>query len=197
MSAVYNATSARGSVYPNDYNYVALPFSEVKSVVDSFQPGPWSAEANDCDDKARRLWHMFKEFNSLCACGIVRLSSPIAYDIVGIVMEEDINIASAREFSMLGNIDIEIMQDDLLDDEIAEYHGSAMSVRSPIGGSAASKIGSDISARNKSLGRTNQDSYEMTLIEPYTRQIFKRSQGGTFGVGSWSVDAIKAFAVWF
>jgi hypothetical protein len=37
----------------------------------------------------------------------------------------------------------------------------------------------------------------MTLIEPQTRGVFKRSEGGSFGPGRWPVSDIRAVAVWF
>lgn len=180
INAVYAATGARGTIYPNDYNYVALPLKAVQSIVDSFQPGPYLDEKDDCDDKSRRLWYKFKEYHSLCACGMVRISTPVAHDLVGVVTAEDLQAkAAAREMPAA----FASFKDDLFSDDLAEMPGSGRR--------------SDMVARPSAAGHTGGRTVEMTLIEPQTRHIFKRSQGGTFGTGGWAVSAIKALAVWF
>jgi hypothetical protein len=46
-------------------------------------------------------------------------------------------------------------------------------------------------------GTASNHAVEMTLIEPQTKLIFKKSQGGVFGIGKWPASEIRAFAVWF
>lgn len=214
MNAVTAATSISSAyIFPNDYDYVALPLSTVRQIVTNFQPGQWRSEVDDCDDKARRLWHMFKEHHTLAACGMIRLSSPVAHDIVGIVTVEDLMAAglggdSAQQPDLKAPKKgiPDVLRDDLLNDDIADEHFSG----TPVIPSPIAAIPSEDRSRRDSTGRRDRrergdrnrrdDSsgggVEMTLIEPRTKYIFKRSQGGYFGSG-WPVSNIKAFAVWF
>lgn len=180
INAVYAATGAKGTVYPNDYSYVALPLKTVQSIVESFEPGLYRDEVDDCDDKSRRLWYKFKEYNSLCACCMVRISSPVAHDLVGVVTAEDLQVKAAAQ-----QIPAAFMhsREDLLNDDLSEIPGAGRHVYPAFKPSQSSCA----------LART----VEMSLIDPQTRLIFKRSQGGSFGTGGWSVSAIKALAVWF
>ncbi|HWQ21012.1 MAG TPA: hypothetical protein VN455_14630 [Methanotrichaceae archaeon] len=180
ISAVYVATGARATVYPNDYSYVALPHKTVQSIVESFDPGQYIDEVDDCDDKSRRLWYRFKEYNSLCACGMVRISNPVAHDLVGVVTVEDLQAEAAHQQIPAAFMPI---REDLFSDDLAEIPGADRHMGPAFKPSQA---------RNAAV-RT----VEMSLIEPQTRQIFKRSQGGSFGTGRWDVSAIKALAVWF
>lgn len=193
MKAVSAATDARGSVYPDDYNYVSIPLETVKSIVAAFDPKISSSEAGNNHDQARRLWYEFKEHYPHCACGIVRLLSPVANDLVGIVTEED----------LLG-IDVEMskgapyMDREMLNDDLSELNGVPASFSHPIQpGTEADGLRppqrSKVNKERPDLG----PKVEMTLIETRTRQIFKRSQDGEFGEGRWPVSEIRAFAVWF
>lgn len=227
MSAVYRATSARSSVYLSDYNYEAVSMTAALSVLNSFNPGPWRPETSDIVDKARRLWYLFKQENPLYACGIVRLSSPVVHDLVGIVMTEDLQpgayqVASSVQGST-STSGAQMLEDDLLGDDIAEYlefspvystagaPGARPSVSNLKTGPLQAQV--KMQYQSKSLNPSSAAAVpdvsavwfeapapagpEMALIDPYTRQIFKRSLGGTFGVGGWQVSAIRAYAVWF
>ncbi|MCQ8902828.1 MAG: hypothetical protein NQU42_01835 [Methanothrix sp.] len=182
IKAVGNATGASSSIYPNDYSYIAIPMRAVRAVLSAFRPEPHGSDPSG-DISARRLWYMFREYNPRCACSLIRLSSPRSMDIVGVVTEEDVSYALPSR--RLGN---EIMRVDRMLDDIAENAGNLWSI--DISASGASEKG-----RAEAL--EEDGGIEMTLIEPLTKQIFKRSWGGTFGMEDWPVSSIKAFAVWF
>lgn len=182
IKAVGNATGASSSIYPNDYSYIAIPMRSVRAVLSAFRPEPHGSDPSG-DISARRLWYMFREYNPRCACSLIRLSSPRSMDIVGVVTEEDVSYALPSR--RLGD---EIMRVDRMLDDIAENAGNLWSI--DISASGASEKG-----RAEAL--EEDGGIEMTLIEPLTKQIFKRSWGGTFGVEDWPVSSIKAFAVWF
>jgi len=200
MKAVYAATSASGTVYPNDYNYVAIPLESVRSVLASFKPGSWSPELSDSEEKARRLWYMFKDMYPFSACGIIRLSAPIPQDLVGLVTIEDLQMGFKYESyaSDFGSW----LDEDMLYDDISEY----VDIRPFVATTglhqktdAKARAGLDKPRQAKAADSKSYESFvpEMTLIDPSTKQIFKRSWGGTFGVGSWPISSIRAFAVWF
>ncbi len=207
LEAVYASTGIRDRVYPSDYSYVALPMAEVRAVVKANSPGTWRAEADDCDDKARRLWYSFKEHHSLCACGIVRLRAPVAHDILGIVAAEDLKASgpgvAGQRTSAPSSIPSSFVDRDLLGDEISEIREEIML---PSGGSWAGRLGARRPEKDPDpradlmavkAGCDPLTGLEMTLVEPQTGEIFKRSRGGTFGAGSWPVSEIRAYAVWF
>lgn len=225
MSAVYKATSARSSVYLSDYNYEAIPMTTALSILNSFNPGPWRTEVSDTVDKARRLWYLFKQASPLYACGIVRLSSPVVHDLVGIVLAEDLqavayDVASPVQ-STTSTSGMQMLEEDLLGDDIAEYlefspvystvsvPGARPSVNNLMAGAPQARAKTQYQSQpltaygaaatpKASAGLSEATSGpEMALIEPYTRQIFKRCLGGTFGVGGWQVSSIRAYAVWF
>jgi hypothetical protein len=213
MSAVSVGTSApSGSVYPNDYKYIAIPMSAVNSVLSSFSAGSWVSESDDCDDKARRLWYKFKEANTLYACGIVRLSHPVPHDVVGVVLEEDMVSTS---YAPLADDTPDLLGDNLLGDELAEYMDERISGYSSYSDSIPERERRERTRRTRERReRTRRDRgdgggsdggegggggsgrLEITLIDPQTEKVFKRSHGGYFGSG-WSVSQVRAFAVWF
>lgn len=194
MNAVSAATDASGSVYPDDYNYVSVPLETVKSIVAAFDPEISSSEAKNSRDQARRLWYEFKEQYPHCACGIVRLLSPVSNDLVGIVTEEDLLGINAKMSKETPSMDREMLNDDL-----SELNGVPASFSShPV---QPGTEGAGLKPLRRS--KKNRDrpelgpKVEMTLIETQTREIFKRSQDGEFGEGRWPVSEIRAFAVWF
>ena len=192
MDAVFSATDARGSVYPDDSNYAAITLDTVKSIVASFDSKPASSGAENSHDQARRLWYRFKEYHPRCACGIVRLISPVSNDLVGIVTAEDLIGMNTKTSTGMSYLDREMLNDDL-----SEIHGN--SVQYP---SLPVKPDAERPTRLRPPWRRQENTDlnpkpEMTLIEPQTREIFKRSQGGTFGESKWQVSEIRAFAVWF
>ncbi|OPX80366.1 MAG: hypothetical protein A4E45_00112 [Methanosaeta sp. PtaB.Bin039] len=216
MKAVYASTGARNSVYPNEYNYVAMPTDTVRAILDSFNPGPWSPEVSDGVAKARRLWHMLKEQEPLSACGLVRLASPVACDLVGVVTWEDLYPDQPQSVSSGMPSGRSILEDDLLGDEISEYLECSLNLRCQTANKKANVIDSDASqahfpslkpvsaytgtpSATTSAAPSSQQasSPEMTLIDPATKYVFKRSWGGTFGAQGWPVSSIRAFAVWF
>jgi hypothetical protein len=192
MNAVLAATDARGSIYPNDYNYMALPLSIVESIVADFNPRECPTEMKNSHDQARRLWYQFKESWPLCACGIVRLISPVPNDLVGIITAEDIHGAEVKLKHGQDLLNREMLSDDL--SELSEVPIFFPSRRIQPGSEQPS---SPINQSRKNQDNDSTPKVEMTLIEPQTKAIFKRSQGGTFGEGRWPVSQIKAFAVWF
>jgi hypothetical protein len=159
---------------------VALPLKTVQSIVESFDPGKYIDEVDDCDDKSRRLWYRFKEASRLCACGMVRISNPVAHDLVGVVTVEDLQAKSAPQKIPAAFMPL---REDLLCDDLAEMPGADMHLTPAF--------------RPSRTSHAAVRAAEMSLIDPQTRQIFKRSQGGSFGIGRWDVSAIKALAVWF
>jgi hypothetical protein len=180
LESVHSATSVPfESIYPSDRCYMALSLAEVWEVVQSFGPGSANGEKEDCDHQARRLWYAFKEKDSRCACGMVRLTEPLARDVVGIVTVDDLLID--------GTVNSAGLDDCVLSDDLAEYVEEGFAGRLglvPRNGGEASRGGF-------------RGGVEMTLIEPQTKDVFKRSQGGTFGQGQWRVSEIRALAVWF
>ena len=198
LEAVHTSTGTRDHVFPNDSSYVALPMDEVRAIVKANSPGIWRAEADDCDDKARRLWYSFKEHHSLCACGIVRLRAPVAHDIVGIILAEDLKTSGRRVYRHRPSSTCSFINRDLLGDDISEIKDEIIV---PSDGSWRGCLG--VGKPKKDLDLAGMDcnnlsmGLEMTFIEPQTGEIFKRSQGGTFGVRGWPVSEIKAYAVWF
>ena len=193
MAAVFAATDARGSVYPDDSNYVAITLDTVKSIVASFDSKPSSSGAENSHDQSRRLWYRFKEYHPRCACGIVRLISPVPNDLVGIVTAEDLLGMDLKTSMGVSYLDREMLNDDL-----SEIHGNSVQYPSP----SPVKPSAERPTRLRPPWRPKETpdlgpKAEMTLIEPETKEIFKRSQGGTFGEGEWQVSEIRAFAVWF
>jgi hypothetical protein len=191
MDAVFAATDARGSVYPDDSNYTAISLDTVKSIVASFDSKPGSSEAENNHNQARRLWYRFKEYHPSCACGIVRLLSPVPNDLVGIVTGEDLLGMDIKTSEGVPSLDREMLNDDL-----SEIHGGPAFFQS-----STVQPGSE-RPRLKPPWRPQEgpglsQKVEMTLIEPQTKEIFKRSQGGKFGKGRWPVSEIRAFAIWF
>jgi hypothetical protein len=193
MNAVFAATDARGSVYPNDHDCIALSQATVKSIIEDFDPELGAAEAKDNHSLARRLWYRFKEYRPLCACGIVRLISPIPYDLVGIVTAEDILGTDTKISNGTSCLDREMLSDDL-----SELSGVSVSIPSPPKQSGFKRPANPIKPPGRPQANTDSShDVEMTLIEPQTKIIFKKSQGGVFGIGNWPVSEIRAFAVWF
>ena len=70
MDAVFSATDARGSVYPDDSNYVAISLDTVKSILASFDSKPSSSAAENSYDQARRLWYRFKNITPGARVGL-------------------------------------------------------------------------------------------------------------------------------
>ena len=193
MDAVFSATDARGSVYPDDSNYVAITLDTVKSIVTSFDSKPPSSGAENSHDQARRLWYRFKEYHPQCACGIVRLISPVTNDLVGIVTAEDL-----LGMNIKTSTDVSCQDREMLNDDLSEIHGNSVQYPSP----SPVKPSAERPSRLRPPWRRQENpdtspKAEMTLIEPQTKDIFKRSQRGTFGEGGWQVSEIRAFAVWF
>jgi hypothetical protein len=193
MNAVFAATDARGSVYPNNHNYVALSQAAAKSIVQNFDSRLYSAETSDSHNLARQLWYRFKEYSPFCACGIVRLMAPIPCDLIGIVTAEDLMGIDQRISSNSSCLDREILSDDL-----SELSGFLVSSLSPSRHLSFEKKTNPIEPQGRpQTSAASSHAVEMTLIEPQTKHIFKRSQGGVFGIGKWPVSEIRAFAVWF
>jgi hypothetical protein len=165
------------SIYPSDRCYLALSLAEVWETVQSLGPNLANGEKEGCDHLARRLWYAFKEKESRCACGMVRLSDPVARDVVGIVTADDLLID--RPTNSAG------LDDCVLSDDLAEYVEEGFSGRL------------DLVPRDEGSRGAFRGGAEMTLIDPETRDVFKRGQGGTFGPGQWRVSEIRALAVWF
>jgi len=173
LESVHSATGVPfESIYPSDRCYLALSLAEVWETVQSFGPNLANGEKEDCDHLARRLWYAFKEKESRSACGMVRLSEPIARDVVGIVTADDLLVDGAANTAGL--------DDCVLSDDLAEYVEEGF----------AARLGAD-------GGGSLRSGIEMTLIEPQTKEVFKRSQGGDFGPGQWPISEIRALAVWF
>lgn len=175
LESVHSATGVPfESIYPSDRCYLVLSLAEVWETVQSFGPGPTNGEKEDQDPDhlARRLWYAFKEKNSRCACGMVRLAEPLVRDVVGIVTVDDLLIDGCMSSAGL--------DDCALSDDLAEYAE----------GGFAARLGAD-------GGGALRGGIEMTLIEPQTKEVFKRSQGGDFGPGQWPISEIRALAVWF
>ncbi|KQC15249.1 MAG: hypothetical protein WCY97_10590 [Methanothrix sp.] len=166
------------SIYPNDRCYLALSLAEVWEVVQSFGPNLANGEKEDADHLARRLWYAFKETNNRCACGMVRLAEPLARDVVGVVTTDDLFAESSTDSASL--------DDCVLSDDLAEYIEERFSTRFGV-----------VPKNGVEAIRGDHGGIEMTLIEPQTKEVFKRSQGGTFGPGQWQVSEIRAMAVWF
>jgi hypothetical protein len=178
LESVHSATGVPfESIYPSDRCYLALSLAEVWETVQSFGPNLANGEKEDCDHLARRLWYAFKEKESRCACGMVRLSEPIARDVVGIVTADD--LLSDGTANSAG------LDDCVLSDDLAEYVEEGF----------AGRLG--LVPRDGGPRSSFRGGAEMTLIDPQNRDVFKRSQGGTFGPGQWRVSEIKALAVWF
>jgi hypothetical protein len=177
LESVQAATSVPfESIYPSDRCYMALSLAEVWEVVQSFGPGSANGEKEDGDHLARRLWYAFKETNNRCACGMIRLSQPLSRDVVGVVTVDDLLVE--------GTVSSAGLDDCVLSDDLAEYAEESFAGRFGVG----PRNGGDDACRG---------GIEMTLIEPQTKDVFKRCQGGTFGPGQWQVSEIRALAVWF
>jgi hypothetical protein len=179
IESVHTATSAPfDAIYPSDRSYLALSLGEVWETVQSFGPGSGNGDGVDVDHLARRLWYAFKERESRSACGMVRLDRPIVRDVVGVVTVDDI-------FSEGGHDPVGL-DDCVLSDDLAEY---------------AEEVGIRFGAEAKNGGEGRRGDprgkIEMTLIDPQNRDVFKRSDGGSFGAGGWRVSEIRAIAVWF
>ena len=89
MDAVFSATDARVPSTPT-IAIMWLYLDTIKSIIASFDYKPASFVADNSHDQARRLWYRFREYHPRCACGIVRLISPVPNDLVGIVTAEDL-----------------------------------------------------------------------------------------------------------
>jgi len=179
LESVHSATGAPfESIYPNDRCYLALSLAEVWEVVQSFGPGSANGEKKDADHQARRLWYAFKETNNRCACGMVRLAQPLARDVVGVLTTDDLFSESSSNSASL--------DDCVLSDDLAEYAEERFSGRFGV-----------VPRNGEGCNGDFGGGIEMTLIEPQTKDVFKRSQGGTFGPGQWRVSEIRALAVWF
>src|SRR5271157_3187198 len=192
MDAVFAATDARGSVYPDDCNYVAVSLDTVKSILASFDSKPSSSAAENSHDQARRLWYRFKEYHPRCACGIVRLMSPVPNDLVGIVTAEDLLGMNMKTSSGASYLDREMLNDDL--SEILGVSVPCPYQTTPVKPTAERPTRLKSPCRPKETPDLSPKA-EMTLIDPQTREIFKRSQGGVFGEDGWQVSEIRAFAV--
>jgi len=181
IESVHAATGAPfESIHPTDRSYLALSLGEVWEVVQSF--GPWSMNGgkDDPDHQARRLWYAFKEADSRSACGMVRLSRPLARDLVGVLTVDDLLAEGGGGSGSSGRLD-----DCVISDDLAEY---------------AEEVGVRFGVDPKNGGVESRDlrgGIEMTLIDPQTKEVFKRSEGGTFGTDDWLVSEIRAIAVWF
>jgi hypothetical protein len=191
MNAVFAATSARGSVYPSDYIYVALPLDTVKSIVGAFDSETCSARTGNSHIQARRLWYTFKEHTPNCACGIVRLMAPVPNDLVGIVTCEDILGLDVEIINSKSLLDREMLSDDL-----SEFQGVSEQCqpRQLFGDKRPTRVNPPWKPKEN---QDMQQRVEMTLIDPQTQEIFKRSKGGVFGEGRYPVSDVRAFAVWF
>ena len=194
MDAVFAATDARGSVYPDDSNYMATTLDTVKSILASFDSKPSSSGAENSHDQARRLWCRFKEYHPQCACGIVRLISPVPNDLVGIVTAEDLLGMNIQTSSGESYLDREMLTDDLSEIQGVSVLNTCQTL--PVKPIAERPTRLRPPWRPKETPDLSPKA-EMTLIEPQTKEIFKRSQGGKFGEGGWQVSEIRAFAVWF
>ncbi|UEC42837.1 MAG: hypothetical protein METHAR1v1_910002 [Methanothrix sp.] len=178
IESVHSATGAPfESIYPTDRSYLALSLGEVWEIVQSFGPGSLNGGKDDPDHQARRLWYAFKETDSRYACGMVRLSRPLARDLVGVLTVDDL---LAEGGGSSGRLDDCVITDDLA--EYAEEVGVRFGVDPRNGGVESRDLGVGI---------------EMTLIDPQTKEVFKRGDGGIFGAGEWRVSEIRAVAVWF
>ena len=62
--------------------------------------------------------YRFKEYYLSCACGIVRLLSPVPNDLVGIVTGEDLLGMDIKISKCVPSLDTEMLNDDL-----SEIHG--------------------------------------------------------------------------
>jgi hypothetical protein len=193
MNAVFAGTNARGSVYPNNHDYVALPQAEVTSMVQSLDSKICGNETSDSYSLARHLWYKFKEYSPLCACGIVRLMSPISCDLVGIVTAEDLLGIDPKISNEASRLDKELLVDDL--SELSGFLTTSSATTLRLGCKSTEDPIEPIGWLQTSSAPSH--AVEMTLIEPQTKLIFKRSQGGVFGIGKWPVSEIRAFAVWF
>ncbi len=193
MNAVFAATNARGSVYPNNHNYVAISQQAVNSIVQNFDSKICANETLDSHSLARRLWYKFKEDNALCACGIVRLMAPVPCDLVGIVTAEDL-----LGFDPKISNDTSCLKREMLVDDLSELSRFFVSSPLPLFQFGLKRTANPIEPAGV-LQTTAASSHavEMTLIEPQTKRIFKKSQGGAFGIGKWPASEIRAFAVWF
>lgn len=192
-NAVFAATNARGAVYPNNHNYVAISRATVNSLVQNFSYKICANETLDCSSLARQLWFNFKEYSPHCACGIVRLMAPIPCDLVGIVTAEDLLGMDQKISNETSRLDKELLLDDL-----SEISGSfASSSVSPVRIGLSRTHCPIESLGTLQTGATSNHAAEMTLIEPQTKLVFKKSQGGVFGIGNWPASEIRAFAVWF
>jgi hypothetical protein len=172
---------------------MAITLDTVKSIVASFESKPASSGAENSHDQARRLWYRFKEYHPRCACGIVRLISPVPNDLVGIVTAEDL-----LGMDLKTSLGVSYLDREMLNDDLSEIHGISVQYPSP----PPVKPNAERPTRLRPPWRPKETpdlgpKAEMTLIEPQTKEIFKRSQGGTFGEGEWQVSEIRAFAVWF
>jgi hypothetical protein len=192
LDAVFSATGARASVYPDETSYAATSLDDVKSIVTSFDPMKGPTGSSTSHDQARRLWCRFKEYMPRCGCGIIRLMSPVPNDLVGIVTREDLLGMGFQVSRGPTALNREMMNDDL-----SEIHDAPLTKKSSFAESLGSKL------KRRALARSPQDNndlikeIEMSLIDPETRRIFKRSSGGVFGTGNWQVSEIRAYAVWF
>jgi hypothetical protein len=193
MNAVFAATTASGSVYPCNHNYIAIPQAAANSIVQNFDSRIFPNETPDCHSQARRLWYNFKEYSPLCACGIVRLMAPFPCDLVGIVTAEDLMEVDTKISNDTYCLTREWLVDDL--SELSGFSDSSSVLPFQSGVNRTSNLVEPLGALQ--TGTASNHSVEMTLIEPQTKLIFKKSQGGVFGIGKWPASEIRAFAVWF
>jgi hypothetical protein len=86
----------------------------------------------------------------------------------------------------------------MLSDDLSELSGVSISFPSPPKQFGFKRPANPIKPPERLQANTSSShAVEMTLIEPQTKIIFKRSQGGVFGIGEWPTSEIRAFAVWF
>jgi len=180
LESVHSATGVPfESIYPSDRCYMALSLAEVWEVVQSFGPCSSNGGKEGADHQVRRLWYAFKEKDSRCACGMIRLSQPLSRDVVGVVTVDDLLVDGTA--NSVG------LDDCVLSDDLAEYAEERF----------AGQLGLAARDGGEACRGGLPSGIEMTLIDPQTKDVFKRSQGGTFGPGQWPVSDIRALAVWF
>jgi hypothetical protein len=120
--------------------------------------------------------------------------SPVPNDLVGIVTAEDLLGMDIKTSTGVSYLDREMLNDDL--SEIQGVSVPYLCQTLPVKPTAERPRRLRPPWRPKEAPDLSPKA-ELTLIEPHTKEIFKRSQGGTFGEGGWQVSEIRAFAVWF
>jgi hypothetical protein len=142
-----------------------------------------NGDKEETDYQARRLWYAFKEMNSRCACGMVRLKTPLQRDVVGVVTFDEL-------FADPGPKDPKGLDDCVISDDLAEYAEEVFSGRT--GAGSGNGAGGCRRGHRPPPERDRDDPHRSL-----TKDVFRRSQGGTFGPGQWQVSEIRAIAVWF